>query len=189
MAASAMSPSLIVGNPAESSLQGDGAGERRLIRRGLSLDTITTLRWIAVAGQAIVVGVAVVVLGYRTPYLLCALLIALSASVNLAASFVGLRGRLASSTEAALQLAFDVIQLTALLFLTGGTANPFVVLLIAPVTLAASSLPWRHAVMLAALAIAAAGVLAVWSMPLPWTGGTNLMLPLIYRVAAAASQA
>ncbi len=185
MAASAMSPSLIVGNPAESSLQGDGAGERRLIRRGLSLDTITTLRWIAVAGQAIVVAVAVAALGYRTPYLLCALLIALSASVNLAASFVGLRGRLASNTEAALQLAFDVIQLTALLFLTGGTANPFVVLLIAPVTLAASSLPWRHALVLAALAIVAATVLAVWSMPLPWTGGTNLILPLIYRLGAA----
>ena len=187
MAAASMSPSLIVGNPAESTLQGDGSAGAPLARRGLSLDTITTLRWIAVAGQAIVVGVAAGVLGFRPAYLLCGLLIAISASVNLAATFVGRRGRLASNEEAALQLGFDIVQLEGLLFLTGGAANPFVVLLIAPVTLAASSLPWRHAAVLAALAIAGVAILTIWSLPLPWTGGGALPLPLIYRLGAAAA--
>ena len=65
------------------------------------------------------------------------------------------------------------MQLAALLYLTGGIANPFALLLIAPVTLAGASLPVRYAGGLGGLAIAATIVLALAALPLPWVAGEH----------------
>ena len=86
--------------------------------------------------------------------------------------------RTARDWEAAAQLGFDILQLAALLYLTGGIANPFALLIIAPVTLAGASLPTRYAAALAALAIAATVGLAIHALPLPWRGGVPLHLPI-----------
>ena len=64
-------------------------------------------------------------------------------------------------------LAFDAVQLSALLFLTGGLSNPFALLLLAPVTISATVLPRRNTAVLCALAAACASVIAVWHLPLP----------------------
>jgi two-component system sensor histidine kinase RegB len=71
------------------------------------------------------------------------------------------------------------------MFLTGGTANPFVLVLIAPVTLAAATLPLRHVVALGALAAMASIALAFFSLPLPEAEGAAVMLPQSYRIGAA----
>ena len=52
-----------------------------------------------------------------------------------------------------------MLQLAALLFLTGGLENPFAFLLIAPVTVSASTLPLNITAALGALAIVAATLL------------------------------
>ena len=80
-------------------------------------------------------------------------------------------------------LAYDILQLAGLLFLTGGVANPFVILLLAPVTIAATSLSLRHALALLGLALVCATVLLRVSLPLPWIGGESLVLPPLYVVA------
>ena len=49
-----------------------------------------------------------------------------------------------------MQLTFDVIQISALMALTGGLANPFALLVLAPVTVAAASLDARETVALGA---------------------------------------
>ena len=185
MASASMSRSLNVGTAAESGWQGDGTAGAPAVARGLRLDTITTLRWIAIIGQAVVLAVVAALLGVRTAFLFAALLIALSAAVNLGVSLVGLRGRLASDAEATVQLSFDVVQLAGVLYLTGGTANPFALLLIAPVTLAASTLPWRYAVVLAGLSVSCAFLLALFALPLPWAEGLTFEAPLFYRLGAA----
>ena len=181
-----MPPSLIVGSAAESVLQGDGVSGTPLAWRGLRLDTITALRWVGVSGQTLAL-LAVSLLGFHGPFLACGALIGFSAAVNLGIVLSGRRGRFVSSNEAAVQLSFDVLQLAGVLYLTGGVANPFALLLIAPVTLAAANLPWRQAVALAAIAIACAVVLAFWSLPLPWTAGASFAAPLIYRLGASAA--
>ncbi len=80
-------------------------------------------------------------------------------------------------------LAYDILQLAGLLFLTGGVANPFAILLLAPVTIAATSLPLLGALELLALAlVCATGLLGV-SLPMPWLGGGNLNLPAMYLLA------
>ena len=65
--------------------------------------------------------------------------------LNLLLTLTPISRRTATDWEAAAQLAFDILQLTALLYLTGGIANPFALLIIAPVTLAGASLPVRYA--------------------------------------------
>jgi two-component system sensor histidine kinase RegB len=61
-------------------------------------------------------------------------------------------------------------------------ANPFALLLIAPVTLAGAGLPLRYAVPLGLLAIAAATGLAIHPLPLPWRAGDEFHLPVLYRL-------
>jgi two-component system sensor histidine kinase RegB len=73
-----------------------------------------------------------------------------------------------SEFQAALFLGYDLLQLGLLLFLTGGLRNPFSILILAPVTVAAAALSLRPVIVLAALAIAMISVLALWHMPLPW---------------------
>ena len=79
-----------------------------------------------------------------------------------------------------MMLAYDVLQLAALLFLTGGLENPFAFLLIAPVTVSASTLPLNITAALGALAIVAATLLTRFHYPLPWFHHANLLLPFPY---------
>jgi two-component system sensor histidine kinase RegB len=71
--------------------------------------------------------------------------------------------------ESALYFAFDMVQLSVLLFLTGGLNNPFAILILAPVTVSATTLSYRSTLGLAALAITCINVLALYHLPLPWS--------------------
>ena len=187
--ASATMPSSLIAGAADSVLLGEGAERPAVERRGLRLETITLVRWISIAGQMLAFLFVVLVLGFRPDPVLWSALVGVSAAVNLGVALVGRRSRLASDLEAVVQLGFDVLQLAAVLFFTGGVANPFALLLISPATLAASSLPWRQAAVVAAMAILAAAVLAFWSSPLPLPAGRTFLAPLGYRLAAASAVA
>jgi two-component system sensor histidine kinase RegB len=77
-------------------------------------------------------------------------------------------GRL-DDRQATLFLAYDLLQLGVLLFLTGGLHNPFVILILAPVTVSATILSRQSTIALAALALLVVTVLAIWHYPLPWS--------------------
>jgi len=151
----------------------------------LRVRTLITLRWLALAGQAITLAVVAGGLKFPGPWAACAVVVGVGAWLNLLLTLNPISRRTARDWEAAAQLAFDVVQLAALLYLTGGIANPFALLLIAPVTLAGASLPVRYAFGLAALAILATIVLALVALPLPWVGGKELELPFFYRFGLA----
>ena len=106
-----------------------------LLRRGesrLRLQTIVRLRWLAVLGQSATVVVVYWLMGIDLPIGACLAVISLSAWLN-----VALRLRYPASQRlpnhyAFLMLGYDILQLGALLYLTGGLENPFAFLLIAP---------------------------------------------------------
>ncbi len=148
--------------------------------RRLRLNTLIGLRWLAVAGQTAAVLVGVFGFGLGLPAVACFGLIAASAALNLALRWrFPLSARL-SERDATIILAFDILQLAGLLFLTGGVANPFVILLLAPVTIAATSLPFWRALGLLGLAVVSATLLLRFNLPLPWVGGETLVLPPLY---------
>jgi two-component system, sensor histidine kinase RegB len=147
----------------------------------LRLQTIVRLRWFAVLGQLIAVAVVYFGFGFPMPVGFCLLLIAASAWLNvfLRVQFDS-RHRLSNWFAASL-LAYDMLQLAALIFLTGGIENPFIVLIVAPVTVSAATLPGRYTIFLGAVAVLVTIALAFVHMPLPWAGEPKPQFPTTYR--------
>jgi two-component system sensor histidine kinase RegB len=140
------------------------------------------VRWLAVAGQLTTVIFVAGVLRFPLPLGACLALIALSAWLNVLVSLGVASGqRQAADWEATAQLAFDILQLAGMLYLTGGSLNPFSLLIIAPVVLAAATLPLRHVLGLGALAIGCTVVLSMTAMPLPSASGVAVTVPLVNR--------
>lgn len=149
------------------------------LRSPVRLRTLTALRWLAVAGQTAAVTLVHFGFGFPAPLGLCLGVIAMSAWLNLFVTFRFSPQRVLSDREAAAHIGFDIVQLCALLFLTGGLQNPFAALILAPVTIAASVLPSRLTVLIGSLAVAGVSVLGVLHLPLPWRPGESLELPRI----------
>jgi two-component system sensor histidine kinase RegB len=150
----------------------------------LRLVTSVRLRWAAVLGQ--LAAVALITLYYRFPLNVgsCLILIALSAWLNVFLSIrYPARHRLSARFAFGL-LIYDVLQLAALLYFTGGIENPFAVLLVAPVTVAAATLPPRHTIILGSIVVVAGAVLISHHYPLPWYDGLRFELPRDYKVGA-----
>ena len=150
--------------------------------RRLRLNTLIGLRWLAAAGQTLAVLAAVFWFGLGFPAFACFALIAVSAGLNVALRWLYPVSAQLSEREATIVLGYDILQLAGLLFLTGGVANPFVMLFLAPVTIAAASLSFRRALLLLVLALGAATALLRFYLPLPWIGGGSLTLPPLYEV-------
>ncbi|MBI1404899.1 MAG: ActS/PrrB/RegB family redox-sensitive histidine kinase [Caulobacter sp.] len=158
-------------------------------RARLRVRTLVYVRWMAVAGQLVTVLLVAGVLGLPMPVAPCLALIALLAFVNLLIA-IAAQGpqRQVSDAEATAQLTFDILQLSAMLYLTGGAINPFSLLIIAPVVLAAATLPLRHVIGLALLAVACTILLSVYFLPLPSPDAAPFSLPFINRVGNVVSR-
>jgi len=158
-----------------------GVGDNQRPVGRVSLRTLVFVRWIVIVGQ--LVTVVIVGFGFGFPMPLTALLaiIALALGVNLFGALAR-RGRALSDRAAARYLAFDILQLSALLFLTGGLANPFAVLVLGPIAVAAAVLGRDHAFILTLLAILCLIALSLSPFDLPWRGDGSPRLPELYRV-------
>jgi two-component system sensor histidine kinase RegB len=145
------------------------------------LRTLTLIRWIGVVGQAIAILVVHYGLDFRLPLGACLAVVGASALINLGVTVIML-DRPASmrlgQREATGFLAYDIIQLALLLYLTGGLQNPFAVLLLAPVTVSATILGPRPTTALCALSMVAITLLTVLHEPLPWSGGSLELHPV-----------
>jgi two-component system sensor histidine kinase RegB len=144
------------------------------------LRTLLTLRWVAVGGQT-----AAVILGDRffdldMPLNALFVAIAVSALVNLIAWNVHPANKRLSERDAMLSLLFDLAQVAVLLVLTGGLTNPFAVLLLAPVTIAASVLTLRSTLILASAAMVLTSLMLVAHWPLRFADGSVLRPPDLY---------
>lgn len=149
--------------------------------RHLRLDTLVRLRWLATAGQSLAVTVVHFGLGFTLPFGWCFAAIAVSAWLNIALRIrFPLSHRLREGAATAL-LAFDVVQLAALLFLTGGLQNPFSILFLAPVMISATALAPKRTLLLGLLAILLASGLNFFHLPLPWSGLERPILPPFYQ--------
>jgi two-component system sensor histidine kinase RegB len=155
----------------------------------LRLQTIVRLRWFAVVGQLLAVCIVRFGFGFEFPFGFCLGLIAASAWLNVYLTVRYPSRHRLSATFATVLLAYDIVQLVALLYLTGGVENPFVVLIVAPVTVSAATLPVRNTVILGGLALAATALLVVDHWPLPWHRWEILTLPMIFKLGQFAAVA
>ncbi|MDG1418172.1 MAG: ActS/PrrB/RegB family redox-sensitive histidine kinase [Maricaulis sp.] len=143
----------------------------------MRLRTLVMLRWLAVGGQTATILVVNYLIGFQLPLIACVTVIVVSALINTWLTLATPTQRFAQNWEVAAQLSFDVLQLCVLLMLTGGLQNPFIVMLVAPITIAVASLAPRWASLVAGSALLGTAAMAVWSLPLPWIDGETLNLP------------
>ncbi len=162
----------------------DIVGERE---SRLRLQTSVRLRWVAILGQLAAVAIVTGLYGFAMPVGICLVLIALSAWLNVYLS-IRFPARYQINTRfATALLAYDTIQLGALLYLTGGIQNPFALLIVAPVTVSAATQPLRSTVILGAITVATAIFLVTQYYPLPWIGGFRFELPRDYKLGILAA--
>ena len=151
-------------------------------RRNVRLETLIRLRWLGVFGQLAAVMVVHFGLEFEVRIWSCLAVIALSALVNMAVRVTFPQTQWLEPDRAAWLLAFDIAELAALLFLTGGLENPFSFLLLGPVLISATALPPRMTLLIGTFAIVCATVLVFFHYELPWDGERKLELPEDYVV-------
>jgi len=132
-----------------------------------ALTRLVALRRIEVLAQATVLVLAVAWLKIPLEVVPMAAIIALLAAINLATQWRLEHGGPVGDTEVSAQLGVDVAILALLLYFAGGSANPFVSIFVLPPTIAAATLPARHAWAMAGLTLAAYTFLMFWNLPLP----------------------
>jgi two-component system sensor histidine kinase RegB len=158
------------------------AAKRPLEAARVSLRTLIVIRWIAVAGQALTLIVVHSALGFTLPLEIALAVVAISAGVNLVDGIWRGGSTRLGDREATSYLAFDVVQLGALLYLTGGLQNPFALLVVTPVTVGASILSRRALLVLGAVTATIITTLAIWHLPLPWDED-RMPLPALFILA------
>ena len=149
---------------------------------GVRVRTLVGLRWLAIFGQLTALAIVGLGLGFELPVASALAAVGAAIVLNLGLATLYARNALLAGGEALLHFAFDLLQIGVLLFLTGGIANPFVVMLTVPVTIGATLLGGRAAIQLIVLAVGLLLALWQWPLPLPWAGDP-VVLPPTYMLA------
>jgi two-component system sensor histidine kinase RegB len=139
--------------------------------RRLRVGTLVRLRWYAAAGQIAAIVVSRLYLQVTFPVEPALLCVCALIAFNGYLWWTLPPATRANERLTSLILGFDIIQLWAVLSLTGGLSNPFSVLLLAPTMISAVSQAWWQTVKLLALAIVCDCALALWRIPLKFEDG------------------
>ena len=148
----------------------DAIDPNTLAAPAVRLRVQTALRWMAIAGQAAAVAIVYLGFGFDLPVVATLIVIGLAVALNIALLVLFPANHMLTQRQTALFLAYDMVQLGLLLFLTGGLLNPFSLLLLAPVTISASLLNARTTAILVLFAGLIVSLLSIFHAPLPWLG-------------------
>ena len=128
--------------------------------------TYIRLRWIGIAGQLISVNFVYFFLNFKFDILLSNFLIFIEILSNLYLVFVYKKTQL-SERSAFIFLFIDILILGALLYLTGGVANPFAIFLLVPSVFSSSNLSFKTNFLLVFITILTILFLTFYSLALP----------------------
>ena len=155
-------------------------------KENLSLDknTLTILRYIAIIGQILAISIVFYYLNLPFPIMESYLIISLGLVTNLYLQF-GIKINQLKDFYAAPFLLYDLIQLSALLYLTGGIFNPFSFLLVIPAIVSSTFLSMGTTIILGLITSLLLFILSSSYLPLP---GVDLMsFPEIYKIGILVS--
>ena len=113
----------------------------------LKKSTYINLRWIAIIGQLITVNLIYFVFDFRFSLILANLTILLGVLSNLYLIYINQNTQLRDKI-AFLFLFIDILQLSCLIYLSGGIINPFSIFLIIPAIFSSSNLGFRSNLLL-----------------------------------------
>ena len=128
--------------------------------------TYISLRWIGIIGQLISVNFVYFVLNFEFNFIASNFIIFLGILSNLYLIYLYNKTQL-SDRSAFIFLVIDILQLSFLLFLTGGVTNPFIIFLIIPSIFSSSNLSFKTNILLVFLTICSIFVQTFYSLDLP----------------------
>ncbi|MBD1172020.1 ActS/PrrB/RegB family redox-sensitive histidine kinase [Pelagibacterales bacterium SAG-MED05] len=151
------------------------------LRENLNLDkkTLVILRWIAIIGQLTSINLVYFYLKLDFPIVIAHMILLLGFLTNLYLQF-GIRSSTIKDFYASIFLTYDLIQLTALLYLTGGISNPFSILMIIPTIVSSTFLSMGTTIILGFLTIIFLFLLTIFHYPLPGIHDQSITFPKLY---------
>jgi two-component system, sensor histidine kinase RegB len=132
----------------------------------LKKSTYINLRWIAIIGQLITVNLIYFVFNFKFNIIFENSIIFIGAISNLYLIYINKNTQLFDKI-AFLFLLIDTLQLSCLIYLTGGIANPFSIFLIIPTIFSSSNLSFKSNFLLVSITILIIIFLTFYSYPLP----------------------
>ena len=143
------------------------------------LANLIKIRWIAIAGQLLTLFIISFILNFKIPLIQCLFVVILSVIINVFSYFIQKDNSTLSNKKTFMFLIFDISQLVALLYLTGGVFNPFIILILAPIIISASYLTALSTILLSAYSILLILLINFNFVPLDWK--ENFITPTIYN--------
>ncbi len=152
----------------------------------LEKNTVVILRWIALIGQLLTIYFVHFFVGFNLPLIFCSLTIFCGGLTNIFIQFNFKKNQL-SNIESTILLFYDVIQLSVLIYLTGGVTNPFIIFLIVPALISSTLLNLASTLFLSIITIMSLVLLTFNHFPLPSEGNLHFHVPdyYIYSVPSA----
>tara|TARA_B100000575_G_scaffold284097_1_gene277703 strand:+ start:1458 stop:2744 length:1287 start_codon:yes stop_codon:yes gene_type:complete len=152
-------------------------------KENLNLDknTLTILRYIAIFGQFFAINIVYFYLALPFPIELSYIIISIGLLTNLYLQF-GIKLNQLKDLYAAIFLVYDLIQLSTLLYLTGGIFNPFSLLLIIPAIVSSTFLSMGTTIILGVITSLLLLMISFFHLPLPGEDMNLLHFPDFYKI-------
>jgi two-component system sensor histidine kinase RegB len=158
------------------------------LEENLHLDkkTLVNLRWIAIIGQLIAINFVYFLLTLDLPIIETHIIILTGFITNIILQFKFKTNQL-KDFYSALFLFYDLLQLSVLLYLTGGIVNPFSLLIIVPTIISSTFLSMGTTIMLGTLTIGSLFFLKEYHKILPGLDIYSFIFPEYYLVGVLVS--
>ena len=152
----------------------------------LKKSTYINLRWIGIIGQLITINTVYVIFNFNFNFTLANLIILFGIFSNLYLIYINKKTQL-SDSSAFIFLLIDIVQLSFLIYLTGGIINPFAIFLIIPSIFSSSNLSLRTNLLLAIITIISIISLTFFHqhLPSPLNETFNVSLYYYYSIPIA----
>ena len=141
--------------------------------------TLVILRWMAIVGQLFAIYIVYFTFKFNLPILYCSLIIFLGGITNVYLQFWFKKNEL-QNLDSTLFLFYDLLQLSFLLYLTGGIKNPFVIFLIVPSIVSSTLLTLKSTFLLAFTTVIILLIVTFYHLPLPHPGDFDFIVPNYY---------
>jgi two-component system sensor histidine kinase RegB len=133
----------------------------------LKKSTYINLRWIAFVGQLTTINTVYFFFNFKFDFILANTIILIGGLSNLYLIYIHPKTQLLDKI-AFIFLLIDISQLSCLIYLTGGIANPFSIFLTIPTIFSTSNLGFRSSLLLASITIIVIIFLTFFNQPLPY---------------------
>jgi two-component system sensor histidine kinase RegB len=158
------------------------------LEENLHLDkkTLVNLRWIAIVGQLFAINFVYFYLELNLPIVETHIIVFIGFITNIVLQF-NIRTNQLKDLSSSFFLAYDLVQLSILLYLTGGILNPFALLIIIPTIVSSTFLSMGTTIILGTLTIGLLFVLKEYHKILPGLDAYSFNFPEYYLAGALVS--